>query len=77
MVSHDVALLQSQNILNILGSPSAQPTKPEPANKSAGNDLLDLLGDVDFSAGAGSAFIRQKVQYTGKCDVMFIVYNTG
>ena len=45
-------LLQSQNILNILGSPAA-PTKTEPANKSAGNDLLDLLGDVDFSAGAG------------------------
>ncbi|KAI0235164.1 AP-1 complex subunit gamma-1 [Lamellibrachia satsuma] len=45
---------ESQNILDLLSGPSAPPPKPEPSNKSAGSDLLDLLGDVDLSGGAGT-----------------------
>ena len=51
-------VLQSQNILDLLSGPSAPPPKPEPSNKSAGSDLLDLLGDVDLSSGAGQSTVR-------------------
>jgi len=48
--------VQSQNILDLLGSDSSPISKPmPPGNVPVKGDILDLLGDLDLSAAPQNA----------------------